>query len=180
MLKKYSWFTSVLFLLACLTPGNVYAEDPAAAIVDHVLCKGVSEGQPIDVTETFTNGDTVCSWLEIRDAADGDEVTWLFQGPNGIESRESYTLGQEGNQSCHATLVLDDYHSADVEGDWTVTVYLNGEEASTEHFTVEPLTGLVWWGPLVGLLIILLLVAIVAVPIAVIVVKAVRRRKRAT
>lgn len=183
MITKYSRFMFLPLLLACVLAGNVYAEQSPSnvstiAIEKHVLCKEVSDGEPRDITKTFTTDDTVFSWLKIKNAVQGDEVKWLFQGPDGIESRASYTLEQEGDQSCYTGFDLNDYENVPMEGDWKITVYLNGEEALTEYFTVEPLTGLLWWGPFVGLLIILLIVAVPVTVITLIVIKVVRRRRR--
>jgi len=185
MYRKYSCFIFFSLLLVYVLVGNVCAEQSPSnvstfAIEKHVLCREVSDGEPGDITKTFTADDTVCSWLRTRDGVRGDEVEWLFEGPDGIESRASYTLELEGDQSCYTCFDLNDYENVEMEGDWKITVYLNGEEALTEYFTVEPLAGLLWWGPFVGLLIILLMGAVAAAVITlivIIVIKVVRRRR---
>ncbi len=183
MYRKYSCFIFFSLLLICVLAGNVYAEQSppnvsTIAIEKHVLCKEVIDGEPRDITKTFTTDDTVFSWLAIKDAVQGDQITWLFEGPHGIESREIYTLEQEGDQSCYTCFDSNDYDEIiEMEGDWKITVYLNGEEALTEYFTVEPLTGLLWWGPFAGLLITLLAVAVPVAVITLIVIKVVRRKR---
>jgi hypothetical protein len=47
-------------------------------------------------------------------------------------------------------LDLNQYSNAEVTGNWTVNILFNGEKALTDDFTVVPLTGLVWWGPIAG------------------------------
>ena len=50
---------------------------------DHVLCKNVdSDRNPVKVKTIFTTDDMVYSWLSLANVSEGDEIYWLFQGPN--------------------------------------------------------------------------------------------------
>lgn len=146
----------------------------ALTMVDHLLCKDVSDdGTPSDVATTFKAGETIISWLEVANGTQGDEISWVFQGPNAINEEFAYTLEWDGEGYCWAPLDLNDYNLEDAVGDWSVTVYINGLNVFTDNFTVEPLGGLIWWSPLIGLL-------IIAIPISfavVILVILINRRK---
>ena len=119
-------------------------------VVNHLTCKGVDQGKPMEVTSTFKSDDTVFSFIEIEDGEVGDEILWRFQGPVGQVVDVNYTLEWSGGGSCWAYLDLTSYKTQEAVGEWTVTVYINGMEASSDVFTVEALGGLVWWGPFLG------------------------------
>jgi len=143
-------------------------------VVDHLLCEGLNDdGTPLGAVTTFKSDETVFSWLEVANGTQGDEVYWLFQGPNGITEEYTYPLEWDGEGYCWDSLDLNGYNMEDAVGDWSVTVCINGVEAFTDQFTVEPLTGLVWWGPIIGLL-------MIAVPVSfaiIIVIILIKRRK---
>jgi len=102
---------------------------------EHTLCLGVdSEGNPIEVKTVFTDDEKVVSWLSVVNASEGDEIRWFFKGPNEIMKEIPYTLEWDGEGYCYAMLDLNNYDSV---GDWTVTVYVNGEDVLTQQFTVE-------------------------------------------
>jgi len=104
-------------------------------IVDHALCKNVENGEPVDVTSTFTSGDVVYCWLKIQDGRVGDHVYWLYTGP--FTANASYFLEWNGDGICYSTFDLSVYDPETVVGEWTVTVYVNGKEVLTDHFKVE-------------------------------------------
>jgi len=43
-------------------------------IVDHALCKNVEDGEPVDITSTFTNDEVVYCWLKIQNGTLGDQM----------------------------------------------------------------------------------------------------------
>ena len=104
-------------------------------IVDHALCKNVENGEPVDVTSTFTSGDVVYCWLKIQDGRLGDHVYWLYTGP--FTANASYFLEWNGDGVCYSTFDLSVYDPETVVGEWTVTVYVNGKEVLTDYFEVE-------------------------------------------
>ena len=85
----------------------------------------------------------------------GDEVYWVFEGPGGIVSESSVSLEYQGEVYAYAPLDLSEWSAGDVKGDWWITVYLNGVEASVEEFTVGSggfSIPIPWWAPLLGVL----------------------------
>ena len=106
-------------------------------VCDHVLCKKVdSDGNPVKVTTIFTTDDMVYSWLSLANASEGDEVYWLFQGPNNLTEESPYTIDWSGEGLCYAWLNLSEYGEQAI-GSWNVTAYINGEMASIAYFDVE-------------------------------------------
>ena len=149
-MKRYCWLISLFPLLIFLIAQNIYAQNTSIILVEYKLCKEVTNGRPVDITKKFTVDDRVFSWLTIKGASKDDKATWLFQGPKGQEIQKLLALEQSGDQSIYMELDLNQYSNAEVAGRWAVTVLFNGEKALTDDFTVEPLTGLVWWGPIAG------------------------------
>jgi hypothetical protein len=97
----------------------------------------------------------VYSLVDMEEAVYGDEVEWIFEGPGGIVNEASVALEYQGEVYAYAFVDLSDWGTEDVKGDWRVTVYLNGVEASTESFSVEGGGGfsipMPLWMPLVGI-----------------------------
>ena len=131
-------------------PSNPVAFDPETvdkwwleivsriAILEHVLCKQLSEnGNPVERSSTFDVEESVISWLSVMNASVGDKIVWIFEGPNEITEEYSLILEEEGESYCYAILDLKSYDSAEALGNWTVSVYANGEEALTQQFIVE-------------------------------------------
>ena len=147
-------------------------------LTDHLLCKYIdSNGNPIDVTSTFSIDDQVFSYITLTNASVGDEVRWFFQGPQSLSHEVNYTLDGGGDGSTYAELNFREFDCEQAIGSWNVTIYLNGEKASVKYFEIgEPLTGLIWWGPIVGFLIIAIL-TILTILIAAILIKLIKRKK---
>jgi len=105
------------------------------AILEHALCKQLDEnGDPVEMSSVFVAEESVISWLSVVNASEGDEIRWFFKGPNEIMKEIPYTLEWDGEGYCCAMLDLNNYDSV---GDWTVTVYVNGEDVLTQQFTVD-------------------------------------------
>ena len=74
-------------------------------------------------------------------------------------SEASVVLEYQGEVYAYACVDLSDWETGAVKGDWWITVYLNGVEASAEEFAVGgggfsiPIP---WWAPLLGILFFLL------------------------
>ena len=181
-MKRYSWLILLFPLLMFVIAQNISAQNTSIILVDHKLCKEIKNGRPDDITKQFTVDDRVFSWLSITGTSKGDEIAWTYQGPKGQEVQKSLALAQGGDQTTYMELDLNQYSNAEVAGKWTVTVLFNGEKALTDDFTVEPLTGLVWWGPFAGflLLLVFLIAGITVVLIAVLLVIRNQRVKRNT
>jgi len=144
-------------------------------LTDHVLCKYIdSNGNPIDVTSTFSIDDQVFSYITLTNASVGDVVRWFFHGPQSLSHEVNYTLDWGGGGSTYAELNFREFDCEQAIGSWNVTIYINGEKASVKYFEIgEPLTGLLWWGPIVGFMII----AILTILIAAIMIKLIKRKK---
>ena len=95
-MKKYGWLILLFLLTIYIIPHSIYAQNTSIIVVEHKLCKEVTNGRPNDITKTFTTDDKVFSWLKIKGASKGDKATWLFQGPNGQEIEKLLTLEQDG------------------------------------------------------------------------------------
>lgn len=166
------------FLLSNSSCDLTTAAEGEIMLTDHLLCKYIdSNGNPIEVTATFSIDDQVFSYITLTNASVGDVVRWLFQGPQSLSHEVNYTLDWDGDGSTYAELNFREFDCEQAIGSWNVTIYINGEKASVKYFEIgEPLTGLIWWGPIVGFLIIAIL-TILAILIAAIMIKLIRRKK---
>ena len=106
------------------------------AVVESIFCKKVENGRPEDITDTFTTDEKVFSYIKVENASEGDEVTWVFQGPSGVNRTVSCTLDWSGSGYCYAVLDLRELSSEDITGSWRVSVYVNGEEVLEDYFQV--------------------------------------------
>ena len=176
-MRKCGWLILLLPLLMFFVAQNIYAQNTSIVLVDHKLCKEIKNGRPDDITRQFTVDDRVFSWLSITGTSKGDEIAWTYQGPKGQEVQKSLALAQGGDQTTYMELDLNQYSNAEVTGNWTVTILFNGEKALTDAFTVEPLTGLVWWGPIAGFLLLLGAIVIAIAVVLVIILLIMRSRK---
>ena len=107
-------------------------------ITDYKICKRVENGVPKDITSEFNSKDTVYVWLSIENVSKGDEVKWVFQGPNNISKVLKCKLNWTGEGYAYAWIYLYKYKPKDIEGQWKVIIYLNEKEALTTEFTVKP------------------------------------------
>ena len=104
---------------------------------------------------SYTIDDTVYSLVQFESASSGDNITWVFQGPDQPIIFE-YIVADATTTGVYSALDLTDY--TNTLGTWTVTISINGEVTDTKTFTVtEPLTGYNWWGPFLGAAILLAL-----------------------
>jgi len=158
-----------------LTTAAEGEQEGEITLTDHLLCKDVDSNEnPIEVTATFSIDDQVFSYITLANASVGDEVRWFFQGPQSLSHEVNYTLDWDGDGSTYAELNFREFDCEQAIGSWNVTIYINGEKASVKYFEIgEPLTGLLWWGPIAGFLII----AILTILIAAIRIKLIKRKK---
>jgi hypothetical protein len=161
-----------------LTTAAEGEQEGEITLTDHLLCKYIdSNGNPIDVTSTFSIDDQVFSYIILTNASVGDEVRWFFHGPQSLSHEVNYTLDWDGCGSTYAELNFRGFDYEQAIGSWNITLYINGEKASVEYFEIgEPLTGLLWWGPIAGFMIIAIL-TILTILIAAIMIKLIKRKK---
>ncbi len=145
-------------------------------VLDHNLCKEIRDGQPVDITKTFTADDSVYCWLQIKGASIGDKASWLFKGPKGLEVMKSLAVEKADDQSRYTRLDLSLYSNAEVTGNWTVTVSFNGDDLFTDDFTVQPLTGLVWWGPFAGALLFISIAFLILAALVTVIILLIKQR----
>ena len=126
------------------------------SLLSHSICLGIDEnGDPVGEASKFDADAVVYSLVDMEGVVFGDEVYWAFEGPGGIVSEASVSLEYQGEVYAYAFLDLSEWEAGEVKGDWRVTVYLNGVEASAEEFAVGgggfsiPIP---WWAPLLGVL----------------------------
>jgi len=108
------------------------------SVLEHTLCKSVDQnGEPVEMSSIFSTNENVVSWLDLVNVSVGDEVVWVFEGPNNISEVIPLVSELEGEAYYYAMLDLHEYDPASVQGQWMVNVFLNGEHALTQQFTIE-------------------------------------------
>lgn len=138
------------------TKSITVAERPTIELTSHTLSKNITEdGIPIDVSDVFLNDEKIISLLLVSNAVQGDTAQWVFQGPTpNLEYMGTFSSG--GDTGMIVEVDLSQYPIEEVVGTWTISVSLNEAPVSTLSVRVEErqLGGFVWWGGLVGLVII--------------------------
>lgn len=120
-------------------------------------------------------GDEVVSTVYLNGAVSGDTIRWEFHGPNEISWSQDQVL-EKDQANARSVLNLARWPGARGSGTWTLDLLLNREQVKHEEFTVEPLTGLIWWGPFLGAFLLVLGILVIGGIIVVILVAA---RKKA-
>lgn len=139
------------------TQASVNVASNIASITSQIVCGGVDNGIPINLGDTFGPTSSVISYVTLVNASIGDQVKWIYTGPNSLSYTDNLVLEAEGDWNIYSELDLTQISSEQTIGDWTIEIYLNGEPAGISYFDVEeePLTGFVWWGGFIGLAIII-------------------------
>lgn len=143
---------------------SVTIVEAKATLFEHVVASLLdSNNDPIDQKNQFHTRDKVYSWIEIHNSTGTEEIRWIYTGPKGITAEATITTGDTGTVTASSVLDLAYYNETQSIGDWSIQVYINTELVDTQSFTVtktkEPPTGLTWWGPFVGVSIIVALIA---------------------
>lgn len=131
----------------------------SAVIDEHIFGRAVGSAQQIEPTLELVRDDMVASKVLLSGTEDGDRLEWTFTGPGGRTFSDSQILSA-GQIWAQSELDLSLIPSDEVVGTWTLDLSLNGMPEEKETFTVELLTGLVWWGPFVGLGVLLVVVLV--------------------
>jgi len=151
------------FIVTVLVLVLLWSAPVSAAVLEgHVLGRAGGPDLPIEPALEFTRDDTVFSEVTLENTGDGDHLLWSFTGPQGMKYNESRTL-TSGQGMARAKLDLSLLQSNEAVGSWTLDLFLNEEPADRQNFTVEPLTGLVWWAPFVGAGVLFVIVVILGV-----------------
>jgi hypothetical protein len=152
--------TAMLLVLALALA--VCAPATAVMVDGQVLGRTSGTDPVIEPTLEFARDDIVTSDVYLKDAGEGDILEWAFTGPHEMIYNESQSL-TTGHSVARTTFDLGLLSTNEAVGLWTLDISLNGVPAVRQDFTVEPLTGLVWWGPFVGAGLLIGLVAIVVI-----------------
>ncbi|HEU17645.1 MAG TPA: hypothetical protein ENO06_02815 [Methanolinea sp.] len=131
----------------------------SAVIDEHILGRAVGSAHQVEPTLELVRDDMVASKVLLSDTKGDDRLEWTFTGPRGRIFSDSQILSA-GQNWAQSELDLSLIPSGDVVGTWTLDLSLNGMPEERETFTVEPLTGLVWWGPFVGMGVFLVVVLV--------------------
>lgn len=151
---RRAFSASPLFLTVLVLVLVLLWTSPVSAVVleGHILGRASGTSLTVEPTLEFTRDDRVISEVSLVAADEGDLLRWEFTGPEGTNYQENRTLSS-GQRMARATFDLSLLPSNEAVGSWTLDLFLNGEPADRQDFTVEPLTGLVWWGPFAGVLV---------------------------
>ncbi len=127
---------------------------------EHILGRPTGDGQIIVPTHEFIRDDKVASEVSLSATKEGDLIGWVFTGPRGSRYADTRNL-TSGQNIAYFEIDLDPLPSDEAVGSWTMELFLNGISQERQTFTVEPLTGLAWWGPFAGLGVLVVVVVIV-------------------
>lgn len=122
----------------------------ATVLDEHIFGRPTGSAHQIEPTFELVRDDMVASKVLLAGVEEGDLLEWTFTGPRGRTYSDSQILSSGQNWAL-SELDLSVLPSEDAVGSWRLDLSLNGEIQEQQTFTVEPLTGLVWWGPFVGL-----------------------------
>lgn len=157
-----SWRQGAI-LVALAVAGLASAEPPqvpatTARVEEHGLARRFVGGEPEGVSSSFVEDETVHAWVRLSAGGASHELRWQFQGPTG-RTFDAWAVANGGG-TYEGTLELSPLPDEKAHGAWTVRLDIDGQTAYTDAFTVTDFTGgLVWWGPFVGLALLLIFVA---------------------
>jgi len=158
--------THIITLTGTDTDGNtvqtqttVNIASHEATITSHLTCGNIENGAPANIRDTFEPSTQVISYLTLVNASAGDQINWVYNGPNSLTYTDNLILEETGDWNIYSTLDLTQATPEQTIGDWTIQIYLNDELTASDYFTVEePLTGFTWWGGFIGLAVIAALI----------------------
>jgi len=143
--------TSVPFILIILL--TCFVPVAGVTLEEHRIGRMTDSGS-FSPSLNFTRDEVVISEIRLAGVAEGDQVRWEFTGPGGMVKSDNQVL-YPGQRFASARLELGQLPLGEVAGSWSLAVFLNGVETGTAVFEVRPLTGLAWWGPITGTLLLL-------------------------
>lgn len=149
----------------------------ATVLDEHIFGRITGPDQRIESTIELTRDDMISSKVLLSATVEGDLLEWSFTGPQGRVYTDSRVLSS-GQNWVQAELDLSQLPSNETVGTWTLELFLNGIPQERQPFTVEPLTGLSWWGPFAGFGVLVFVVVIVGALIGVGLVVLIRVLKR--
>lgn len=114
----------------------------SSSVVANGLSKDIDSqtGEPVGLTNAFSSADNrVYSWIELGGApGQSHNVTWLFVTPQGTHYSRSVRQVSPGNLSSSIKVVGS--VAGNMLGGWSVMVYVDGQRALTQSFTIGDTT----------------------------------------
>ncbi|GEM_PF-2359319 len=126
-----------------LSPAPTHSPD--TFVMDHIMASNVDESTNNVITRayTFSNTDSKAySWLSLGKAGD-DTVKWMWYSPNGyLYKTDSFEVPSPSDAywrsySVWSYIYIAGGNAANMPGDWHVDVYLDGQKAFTEYFSIS-------------------------------------------
>ncbi len=103
----------------------------------HVFCLDVEQdGSAVYQKSVFSSDELLYSLISFSDVGIGDEVSWVFSGPNQQSQTLSVVFESSGAMFGFAPLDLATFSVSDSVGVWTVDVYLNDVFVISDSFSV--------------------------------------------
>jgi hypothetical protein len=110
---------------------------------DHIMAKDVSDSNdPVTKTTTFsTEDEKAVSWLNFYPDGEAHDIEWKWFSPNGdlVKSRygDSHLKETNKNPKCWDWIDIGNLNSEQIQGDWRVDVYVDGEFYLKKTFKIE-------------------------------------------
>jgi tetratricopeptide (TPR) repeat protein len=114
-------------------------------VMDHIMASNVDESTNNVITRayTFSNTDSKAySWLSLGKAGN-DTVKWMWYSPDrDLYKNDSFDIPSPSDAywrsyNVWSYIYIAGGDAANMPGDWHVDVYLNGQKAFTEYFSIS-------------------------------------------
>jgi len=113
-------------------------------VIDHIMASNVDESTNNVITRAFSFSNTdskAYSWLSLGKAGN-DTVKWMWYSPDGnLYKIVSFDIPSPSDAywrsyNVWSSIYVAGDNAANMPGDWHVDVYLNGQKAFTEYFSI--------------------------------------------
>lgn len=84
----------------------------------------------------FTAGDTIKSWIKVRNSIKGDSLIWIFTMPNALEHRDIFTVSQSFTSSWWYTWYYP-FQTETYFGKWHLSILCNNKVVVTDSFSYD-------------------------------------------
>lgn len=126
-------------------------------LVSHTICGGFdAQGTPTQVKSQYSSTETINSLVSLSGITVGQQVYWVFSNDN-ITQNSEFIANDSGDLTVNAYLELDKMQSPEVNGEWTIQVFVDGVSLDTKKvdvIEVNEKTGFAWWGGLAGIVVV--------------------------
>ncbi len=132
---------------AAINPSSAPGRTPASStfVKDHIMANNVDESTNNVITRAYTFSSTdskAYSWLSLGKAENGT-VKWQWYSPDGnLYRNETVDIPTPSGDywpsyNVWSYIYIAGDNAANLPGDWHVDVYLNGQKAFTEYFSIS-------------------------------------------